>query len=57
MSNSLDPDLSKLLSKVINRQQKSPLARKELTLYLKEMPFNTLANRADPDQAALVRAA
>ena len=28
-----------------------------LTLYLIEMPFNTFANRANPDQAALVRAA
>ena len=28
-----------------------------LILYLIEMPFNTFANRADPDQAALVRAA
>ena len=28
-----------------------------LTLYLIEMPFNTFADRADPDQAALVRAA
>ena len=28
-----------------------------LTLYLKEIPFNTFANRTDPDQAALVRAA
>ena len=28
-----------------------------LTLYQIEMPFNTFANRADPDQAALVRAA
>ena len=28
-----------------------------LTLYLIEMPFNTFANRADPDQAALNRAA
>ena len=27
-----------------------------LTLDLIEMPFNTFANRADPDQAALVRA-
>ena len=26
----------------------------ELTLHLIEMPFNTFANRADPDQAALV---
>ena len=26
-----------------------------LTLYFKERPFNTFANRADPDQAALVR--
>ena len=29
----------------------------ELTLYLIDMPFNAFANRADPDQAALVRAA
>ena len=28
-----------------------------LTLYLIKRPFNTFANRADPDQAALVRAA
>ena len=28
-----------------------------LTLYLIETPFNAFANRADPDQAALVRAA
>ena len=28
-----------------------------LTLYLIETPFNVSANRADPDQAALVRAA
>ena len=28
-----------------------------LTLYLIEMPFNAFANKADPDQAALVRAA
>ena len=28
-----------------------------LTLYLIEKPFNTCENRADPDQAALVRAA
>ena len=28
-----------------------------LTLYLIEMPFNTFANRADPDQAAFVRTA
>ena len=27
------------------------------TLYLTEMPFNTFANRANPNQAALVRAA
>ena len=27
------------------------------TLYLIETPFSTFANRADPDQAALVRAA
>ena len=29
----------------------------QLTLYLIEMPFDALANREDPDQAALVRAA
>ena len=28
-----------------------------LTLYLIETPFNTFANRTDPGQAALVRAA
>ena len=28
-----------------------------LTTYLIEMPFNAFANRADPDQAALARAA
>ena len=28
-----------------------------LTFYLIETPFNTFAKRADPDQAALVRAA
>ena len=28
-----------------------------LTLYIIETPFNAFANRADPDQAALVRAA
>ena len=28
-----------------------------LTLYLIEKPFNIFANRADPDQAALVRTA
>ena len=28
-----------------------------LTLYPIEMPFDAFANRADPDQAALVRAA
>ena len=28
-----------------------------LTIYLIESPFDTFANRADPDQAALVRAA
>ena len=29
----------------------------QLTLYLIETPFSTFANTADPDQAALVRAA
>ena len=30
--------------------------QKMLTLYLIETPFNVFANRADPDQADLVRA-
>ena len=30
---------------------------RSLKLIVIEMPFNTFANRADPDQAALVRAA
>ena len=29
----------------------------QLTLYIIEKPFNSFANRADPDQAALTRAA
>ena len=29
----------------------------QLALYPIEMPFNAFANRADPDQAALIRAA
>ena len=28
-----------------------------ISLYVIEMPFSTLANREDPDQAALIRAA
>ena len=28
-----------------------------ITLYLKQAPFDAFANRADPDQAALIRAA
>ena len=32
-------------------------ACRELTLYLIETPFNAFSNKADPDQAALVRAA
>ena len=36
----------------------SSLAAHEcLTLYFIEAPFSTFANRVDPDQAALVRAA
>ena len=31
--------------------------RNSLTFYLIETPFNTFVNRADPDQAALARAA
>ena len=38
-------------------QRLSADGKEGLTLYLKETPFNTFANRADPDQAALVRAA
>ena len=33
------------------------MTRLMLTLFLIETPFNTFANRADPDQAAHVRAA
>ena len=61
VSNNLYPDLdhhfvwvlsgSKLFAKVLSRQQKLWQARKELTLYLIETPFNAFANRADPDQA------
>ena len=38
---------------ILSRQR----VRADLSLYLIEMPFNNFANRADPDQAALVRAA
>ena len=37
--------------------QYAPLKVAGLTLYLIEIPFKAFANRADPDQAALVRAA
>ena len=37
--------------------QLSLLQRNILTLYLTETRFKTFANRADPDQAALIRAA
>ena len=33
------------------------LVEQKLILYLIEMPFNNFANRVDPDQAALIRAA
>ena len=39
-----------------NKSTKSKQTNK-LTLYLIETPFNPFANRTDPDQAALVRAA
>ena len=38
------------------KHEKSPECE-HLTLYLRETPFNAFANIADPDQAALVRAA
>ena len=50
----------KKLKKKISRWQKSMRnypACKELTLYLKETPFNAFANRTDLDQAAHLRAA
>ena len=37
--------------------KKKSKAKFSLTLYLIETPFSPFANRADPDQAALVRAA
>ena len=42
-------DLGRKATKQTNKQW--------LTLYFIEMPFNAFANRADSDQAALVRAA
>ena len=39
------------------RHPKALMRSKRLTLYLVEMPFNTFAKRADPDQTALVTAA
>ena len=51
----LGEELNNLLS---NSGPLSPLPKLyPLTLYLIETPFNTFAKRADPDQAALVRAA
>ena len=52
--------LSKLYSFVphfVIQSAKWIVSGHHLTLYLIETPFNTFANRADPDQAALVRAA
>ena len=40
---------------VFSKEKKTPDFK--LTLIPQETPFNTFANRADPDQAALVRAA
>ena len=42
---------------LIKRKLKLRLARKEITFYIIETPFDTFANRADQDQVALVRAA
>ena len=42
-------------AKVIRRRQELLLAWKELTLYVIEMSFDAFANRADPDQAALIQ--
>ena len=40
-----------------NQTNKQIIKHKDVfvTLYLIEMPFNAFANRADPDQAALVK--
>ena len=39
----------------INQPLLQYLSGMGLTLYLTEAPFNTFANRADPDQVALLR--
>ena len=66
MSNGLDPDQdrhtvgSDLGPNCLQRfsaDVKHHSSKEELTLYLIEPPFKAFANRADPDQAALVRAA
>ena len=42
---------------IISKASKGAITVKGLTLYLIEKPFNAFANRADRDQAVLVRAA
>ena len=50
-------------NRIIQNKRKKPEKKSkkthdfDLTLHLIEEPFNSFANRADPDQAALVRAA
>ena len=42
------------MKKISRRQKQETLSSfDESTLYLVETPFNAIANRADPDQAAL----
>ena len=41
----------------VNKDQIIHAQKPHLTLYLIETPFNTFANRVDPDQSALVRTA
>ena len=48
--------ISKLLVFLLNKHFSCVLIGSSLNLYLLFMPFNTFANRADPGQAALVRA-
>ena len=47
------PDVLSMFAKDNSRQRVELI----LTVYIIDTPFNTFANGADPDQAALVRAA
>ena len=53
--NSNQRSVSAPFAKVIRRRQELLLAWKELTLYIIEMSFDAFANKADPDQAALIQ--